>query len=196
MALLAAVGDLEVRLGQTLSGADADRAEALLADASSAFISAAGGQQIIEETTTDRLRVRNRRVTLPQRPVTDVASVVDLNDVAVTFDRRNEVLYLDLTSGLNWFEVEPRRTGLVLVDVEYTHGYPQVPDDVIGVVCQMAARAFGVPASGAGVSQESLGAYSYTVGTAAASGGFGMLPDERRIADSYRHDLGSLTVSP
>jgi hypothetical protein len=60
------------------------------------------------------------------------------------------------------------------------------PDGVIGIVCQMAMRAFGVDPTSSGHQQESIGGYSYSMGTSASSGAVGMLPDERRVLDLYR----------
>jgi hypothetical protein len=50
------------------------------------------------------------------------------------------------------------------------HGYETLPDDLVGFVCQVAGRAYATPATDGGVSQETLGAYSYTIGSAAAAG--------------------------
>lgn len=61
-----------------------------------------------------------------------------------------------------------------------------VPAEVVAVVCQMAARVYGSPADQSGVQQESLGGYSYTVGSAAASGAAGLLAAEKAVLDRYR----------
>lgn len=185
MAALATVADLEARLARSLTAEETTRADALL-DGASARVRSYTGQTFTQATTTDRLRVRSGAVRLPQRPVTDVTAVADMNTNDVTHTWHNgDVVYVtaDVPDSWAW---EPRRNGLSWVDVTYEHGYAAVPDDVIEVVCQMVLRAFGQPADGAGFTSESVGTYSYSVGAAAAAGAVGMLADERAALDVYR----------
>lgn len=185
MAALATTDDLADRLGRSFSADEAAQAALLLDDASAA-VRGHTGQQFTEDTTTERLRVRNGRVRLAQLPVTDVDGVTDIdgNDVAFTWDGGER---LDVSSSVpdNW-AWEPRKSGLAYVDVTYTHGYATIPDVIVAVVCQMAGRALGRPADETGVTQESIAGYSYTVGAAAAAGAVGMLADERAVLDRYR----------
>lgn len=185
MAALATTDDLADRLGRSFSPAEEARAALLLDDASAAVRSYTG-QHFTQETTTDRLRVRNGRVRLSQLPVTDVDSVSDIdgNDVTFTWNGGER---LDVNAGVpdDW-AWEPRVSGLAYVDVAYTHGYDAIPDDIVAVVCQIAGRAFGRPADDAGMTSETIAGYSYSVGAAAAAGGVGMLADERAVLDRYR----------
>lgn len=190
--MLATLDDLETRLGHAVD--NADRAEALLADASAAVV-AYTGQTFVQETTTARIRVRRGQIRLPQRPVTEVSAIADVDgvDVTHTWDGGSRI---DLTGNpLNWWEINTRTTGLNWVDVTYTHGYETVPSDVIGVVCQMAARALGRAAEESGITQESIAGYSYTVGSVAAAGAVGMLPEEKTTLDRYRRLLGQIEVA-
>jgi hypothetical protein len=148
------------------------------------------GQQFTStEDETIRLRVVNGVVRLPQRPVTAVASVEDVDGNAVEHtwhggDR------LELTVGVpdSWaFEV--RRHGLEYVDVTYSHG-GEVPEDVLAVVCQIASRAIGQPADQTGYASENIGIYGYTIGGAAAAGPLGTLTGERAVLDRYRRSAG------
>lgn len=193
MVALATVDDLEARTGLTLTQA---RAEALLDDAS-ARVRSYTGQQFTSDTTTDRLRVRNGRVRLPQRPVTAVTSVLDLNAVAVTYTRVNDIVVLDAGVPDTW-AWEPRTTGLLYVDVTYEHGYEddEIPDIIVAVVCQIAGRAYGSPSSDSGVQSESLGSYSYALGAAAGAGPLGLLADERAALDPFRRDLSMALFAP
>ena len=73
-------------------------------------------------------------------------------------------------------------------DVAMTWGYSTVPDAVQGVVARVARRGYSNPD---GVSQESLGGYSYsiaaTVGSAGYGGaGIGLLPGDLRELAEYR----------
>lgn len=193
MASLATTDDLEARLGSTL--ADEDRAQAVLDDVS-AVVRAYTGQQFTQEETTARLRSRNGIVKLPQGPVTAVATVenVDGNTVEFTWDAGSQVSLAGFEFSRS-FEVEPYRSRSIWVDVTYTHGYETVPADIVAVVCQMAGRAYGRTADSAGVTQESIAGYSYSVGAAAAAGPMGMLADERRILDAYRRPIGVIRVA-
>lgn len=193
LASLATVADLEGRLGRTFTVAESARATLLLADASAA-VRAYTGQQFTAATSTVRLAVRNGAVRLPQRPVSDVDTVVDTdaNDVTFTWHAGDVVhVTADVPDSWAW---EPRTSGLSHVDVTYTHGYDEIPAEVVAVVCQIAGRAFGRPADQAGVTQESIDDYSYAVGAATAAGGVGMLRDEKAALDRYRRVVGTAWV--
>lgn len=187
MTALADIDDLAARLpAGTIT--EPDRATQLLADVSAA-VRRYTGQTFTEETTTERLKVRKNKVRLPQRPVTAVNTVKDLNAVDVPYVLVNSVLELD-TAVIDTWAWEPRRTGLGYVDVDYDHGYSTLPDDLVGFVCQVAGRAYATPGTDGGVSQESLGAYSYQIGSAAAAGVIGFLPAERAWLDQFVYQLG------
>lgn len=178
---LATVSDLQSRLPQTLSPEDQDRAEVLLRDASARVRREAGGQEISARESTARLAVCCGLVTLPQYPVTAVGSVqtVDGDDVDVTWDGSLLTVYA---------------AGGTYVDVTYTHGYDPVPDDIVALVCQIAGRALSTPPTSSGVTQETLGAYTYGIGSAAASGPLGMLDEEKATARAYRRPTRPVSV--
>jgi hypothetical protein len=182
---LATSADVVARLGRALTTVEAARIDALLTDAS-ASVRNYTRQTITEETTTDRLRVRGGKVRLPQRPVTAVTSVTNMNGDPVLYQWFG---FDDLWTSPNVPDTwawEPWRTGIMAVDVTYTHGYDPVPDDIVGVVCSIVMRAIGREPVDAGITTESIQGYSYTLGSAAAAGGFGMLQAERDILDAYR----------
>lgn len=183
---LASTDDFEARLGSTI--ADEDRAQALLDDASAAVQAYTG--QAIEETTYTafRIQARNGVARLPQRPVTAVSAVVNVDGDTLdfTWDAGQVVNLGGLGFPLNSFEVEPFRNRRPYVDVTYTAGYATIPGDIVAVVCQAAIRAYGVDPQQAGLTSESIAGYSYSVGSAAASGAVGLLPAEKEILDRYR----------
>jgi hypothetical protein len=176
---LATIADLEARLGRTLTDTDIDRAAALLIDAS-ATVRNRTGQTFFAETTTARLRVRGTTLRLPQRPVTAVNTIssVDGDPVGFTW-YAGDIITLDSIPAVGW------------VDVDYNHGYEDVPDDIVGVVCNIAGRAFGTPSDEGGYQSETIGTYSYAVGAAGAAGAAGLLNDERAILDRYARVGGS-----
>lgn len=180
---LATLEDLEARLGRDLTSVSA-RAEALLRDASAKFRAEANGQEINRRSSTVRATLRDGRVRLSQVPVVSITSVEDIDGDSISYewDGRETLTFVTVGS----FEIEPIRSPQFVVDVTYVHGYEFVPDDVIATVCQIAGRALGQNADETGLSQETIGSYSYSVGGAAAAGPLGMLADERSIARRYR----------
>lgn len=200
MTALADVEDVEAVLGRTLTSAESDRMELLLAAASARFRAEAGGREFTAGESTLRLRVTDGRVTLPQRPVTAVTSV---HTVAAD-DATGPAVGTWAWDGLStltvgdWAGLQINAPELddpvSVVEVVYTHGYAEVPDDVRWAVASMAARVLSTAASGTGIESETIGGYSYRLGSAAGSGALGMTPDEQRIARRYRR-TGLSTVA-
>lgn len=195
MAPLATTADVEERLGRSLTSAETDRIDALLADAS-ATVRTYTGQQFTKATTTDKLRIRNGVIRLPQRPVASVSSVVDPNANAVlyTFDGIDRI-YTG-TNVPDTFTFEAWSTPLNVLTVTYVHGYDDIPDDIVGVVCSMASRALGVNPTAAAVVQEAVGPFSRSVGSIGAAGAIGLLPAERETLDRYRSVGGFVQTGP
>lgn len=192
---LATIEELQTRLKVTID--DEARAGAVLDDVS-AHVRAYTGQQFTLGATTDLL-ARSRRgiVRLPQRPVHTVSAVTDTNDNPLLHtwygDDRLQVS-VNLPDAFAW---EPWRQSPNLVKVSYEHGYDEIPAEIIGVVCQVAGRALGVAPEESGISQESIAGYSYSTGTAAAQGAFGLLPGEKAILDLHAHPhMAVIQVAP
>lgn len=199
---LASMDDLQNRLGRDLSDEEIGRAPYLLIDASSKIRSYTH-QQITQSETTDRVRITTRDglIRLPQYPVVSVATVISVETQVVI------PYYWDGLKLWGWGRFpssnietplynRSRRHGIV-VDVTYTHGYAPVPDEVIGVTCQVASRALGSQPDQAGVTQETYAGYSYTLGTAAASGGFGLLAAETEVLGDYMAPaVGPISMLP
>lgn len=187
---LATSDDLVDRLGRDLSDLETPRAAALLADASARFRFEAR-QQISESSSTARLRVDHGRIDLPQYPVTAVTAVRnDANtNIDVQWSTPSSWIYV---GSVDRFDLDYRTCEYL--NVTYTHGFDPVPDIVIAVICQMAGRALGVTLESTAITGEGLGAYNYTVGGAAAAGGFGMLPIEIELARSFRKPARPLSM--
>lgn len=156
---LAQPGDVADRLGRDLSSPEEVRVLALLSDAS-ALVRAYTGQQITEATTTDRLAVRGGHVRFPQRPVTAVASITDTTGTALSSiwysgDLADVTNLAATTSAQTW--IGPGLPSPVFVDVTYTHGYAEVPADIVSVVCDVVARSFSAYSSGLVPAESALG---------------------------------------
>jgi hypothetical protein len=188
---LATVLDLELRVGRELDDDERARAEVLLDDASAA-VRGYTGQQFTRSDSLVRLTPKDGRVRLSQRPVVVVASVNDVDGNALPFTLVGDRVTLSSTI-TSW-----ERNGVYVgpVDVTYTHGYEEIPGDVVAVVCQIAGRAFGTKSEDAGFTGETVQGYSYTVGGAAAAGPLGMLEDEKRVLDRYRRRGGAIRMGP
>lgn len=181
---LATTDDLEARLGRELTAEEAGRAEAILADASAAVRSYTR-QEFTSRESTVRLLPRDGRLLLPQRPVTAIDSVEDIDANAVSFewDGLDEIRIRGFVG--DGFEVDlldPYRARPI--DVTYTHGFAEVPDDIVSVVCSVALRALSRAGEDSGFTGERLGNYSYTL--ASPAGVSAILEDERSILNGYR----------
>lgn len=188
---LATIDALEAR-GITVD--DADRADNALADIS-ALVRAYTGQTftLVTDDLT-RIRTRNGEVRLPQRPVVDVTAVatVDGSTVDYVWDAGEVVFLSGFGVSLNSFEVEPFRNRATWLDVTYSHGYATTPDDILAVVCGLAAKALAREPTGADVTQESAGPFSRSFSTSSMALGV----PERSILDRYRRPIGLIQVSP
>ncbi|MGS2645836.1 hypothetical protein [Streptosporangium sp. G12] len=169
-----------VRLGYTLP---AGEAEALLRRAS-ARIRRAARQHISSITSTVRVRVEDGTAVLLGNPITAVTSVTQLAEdggAAVTgwrWDGRDRIHGINTspTTTLPAWACWPTD-----VMVTYTHGWTTIPDELLDLVCSVAARIGSVPASGgmeAGVRSESIDDYSVTYAVEALDAASGLLPGE------------------
>jgi hypothetical protein len=181
---LATFDDLEVRIEGGIPDSDAGRADAMLIDAS-AKIRRATRQTISVATTTATLRTVDRRITLPERPVTAVSAVTDLYNVAVTF-AWDGLQVVDFTG---WYDVvgnapewtATRRPNFPL-KVTYTHGYAEIPDDIIAICCASAARGLGSSLTDGNVRSESIDGYAQTL----SADPLELLPSELEVLKDYR----------
>lgn len=181
MTALATSDQLADRMTMTV---DPDRASAVLDDVSAAVRSYTG-QQITAGSSTIRLRVHGNRVTLPQRPVTDVSTIEDIDGNAVTYRWDGlEIVHLTLPT-ISSFEFD-YPVAIDVVDATYDHGYATSPDDIVAIVCNVAARCLATGAEMAGVTQESIAGYSVSYGAIGASGPVGFFRSELAVLDTYR----------
>jgi hypothetical protein len=176
MAMYATASELASYLQKDV---DTSSATLVLTIASDVFASRAGTR--FEATTTTYSvpstdGTANYRIYLPHTPVTAV-SAVRINGTAVTdYERIGSVLYRLIGFGYRWaFPPD-------LVEVDYTHGYTTVPDDVKGAVLETAAQAYEIPV-GAVVS-ESID--DYAVRYATTAGGLQLPQSAAAVAASYR----------
>ncbi|MFJ9662869.1 hypothetical protein ACIRPR_33580 [Streptomyces griseoflavus] len=163
LAPLATVEDLEAR-GLTVDPSEVSVVTVYLRVASAAVREAAG-TAISRTTSTITLEgAPGQRLTLPGPPIVSVDAVTA--DGRTLTDWRLSSGRLWRASG--WTGVEPSE-----IEVTYTHGLAEVPEDIVDLVCRMAAAALDAYRSdddGAGlattkeVTSERLGDWAVTYG--------------------------------
>ncbi len=192
---LASIEDVADLLGLDSVGLNASQAAAMLAQASAKF-RAEALCDFTAETSTVILRVTGATVSLPKRPVSEVTSVKGINSdgtvgaamVGWLFDGISTISVDDQA----WVINGPTLYRTDTVEVTWDHGFATVPEDVRWAVASMAARAISSPAP-AGVTGETIGAYSYRTGMGTASFAASMTPDEVKIAHRYRPHISTMT---
>lgn len=194
---LATVADLATLLGRTFTPGQEQQAQALL-DQASSVVRSYVRQDITRATTTDTFTMRRADpllhrcegvVTLPQRPIVDIATVL-VNGVE-TLD-----WWLDggdlLLRAWSW-DQPPAAHQPPQVTVTWTHGYDPVPGDIQAVVMQAANRVLVNPSQ---VRSETVGGESVTYLIPATGEALGVLLSrtEQKVLDRYRRTAGSVRV--
>lgn len=150
-----------------LYGFDSVESEHLMR--ASAFVHADAGPGLVAAETARTITARGPLIALPG-PVNSITSVTDEDGTAIDSDD------WELIPG-GWLQVS---AGIVtgLWVIVYDQG--AVPDGVVFLVCQVAARLAASPASmAAGAQQETVGSESVTYGWDAWKGQSGLTAGER-----------------
>jgi hypothetical protein len=131
LAPLASVADLEAR-GFTVDASETDIAGVYLGVASTAVREAAG-TAISRTTSTITLEgASGQWLTLPGAPIVSVDAVTVDGETATDWRLRSGRLW----RAAGWTGCEPSD-----IEVTYTHGLLDIPDDIVDLVCRMAAAA-------------------------------------------------------
>ena len=130
-------------------------------------------QRITYGTSTVTLPASDRR--LPERPVVSVESVVSEDGTALVAGTDYELV---------GDRVDTARTDRLTVT--YTHGLGTLPDDLVELVCTVAARMGGMPAElQAGVQQQGAGPFQQTYGWDAYKAASGLSEGEKQVLARY-----------
>jgi hypothetical protein len=186
MPALASIDDVETRLGRSLSVIEADRAEALLEDASALVVNYTG-QKFVVTTSSNLLRIKGSKVHLAQRPAIEVTEVTDTEGKPLPYVWDGfQTVRVDCTSA-------PNQSHVV---VTYEHGYEEVPGDVVAVVAGAAARTLSIPTEAAsGISQQTVGPFSVSYANWAVGGQVMLSPEEKLTLKKYKTTMiGSIDV--
>lgn len=202
---LATQADLEAALQRTLDPAQA----AMAIRRASARVRKHCRQEItLVENDTVTLPGGSRVLRLPQRPVvvddTHLLTVVELfgisNQEYVALEGRDFTrIGSELTRGEQWWAptrlmgwpfMRPMGIWADRVRVTYSHGYTEVPDDIVDVVCDLAQMSLTNPQ---GLRSESIDDYSRTFASETIGGA--------QLTDQHKEDLrpyrvGAFSVKP
>lgn len=139
---------------------------------------------------TSTVTVRGPSVLLAERPVTAITSVIDeVSDPDVPYTLTAEE-YILRPGGV--LEVPGFGGNL---EVTYAHGFATLPDELIELVCGIAARLGEVnPAAAAGVQQETGGSESVTYGFDSYNAISELSTGEKRVLDRLFPKRPSLVV--
>lgn len=192
LASLADLSDIEDRLGRDLDADESRRADVLLRDAS-AMVRAYCRRDFTESRDVVRLRPRGWKLILPQRPVTAVHELAAVQSFGTTILRTPltlwswvagaEVYLGDTTLVINGPELDYDQDK-IYVEVDYSYGYAEVPDDVRAVVANVAVKALIMPSGGL-VDMETIG--PMTVRYAGVNNGpLALTEPDRAILNRYR----------
>lgn len=199
MANFAEISDIEAFLQVTISTAgQIAAANRALSEATAAIRNYT--RQFLELVADETITLDSpggERLFLPELPVAEVSEVVEDGTVLTPGDHyklgQNGILH---RIGARWAK------GIQIVEVTYSHGYAELPDDIVAIATRAAARAYqaGLRASDdegvMGVSSKSLGDFSVAF-SGEQSGGAGegvmgasaarmLLMSEKDILNAYR----------
>lgn len=192
LAPLAELEDVEDRLGRSLTADETAKVSANLRDASAA-VRAYTRRDFTQTEETIRVRPRGYKVILPQRPVVAVTSVAMVSDFNGT-----EFVTPVPWSWVSGFEIHLVDPAIVIngpcqdwdddnvwAEIAYTHGYEEIPDNIVGVVANVALRQTTIP-NGGYVDSETAGPFTVRYTGAVGGGPLALNDGERRILNSYR----------
>lgn len=205
MDALADLTAVEARLGRPLTGPEADRATALLADASA--LVRAYTRQDFQRVDHDTIVVRGQQgeIRLPQRPVIDVTAVVaigaggapDIPVVGWQWDGLDTIRTAPNSPVVNlpelWYEDDVVAYPNTY-RVTYSHGAADVPSDVMAVVAAVVLRTLTAPTMAGGVTGETIGPYSYRTDGTGVGTGVMLTEADRQILARYRRKQGMSMV--
>lgn len=155
---------------------DTYTANQVLTLASGAFSEAACTWFEAQSTTFVTLGTLRRAIPLPFRPVTAVTAM-RINAVVVTgYTLIKNTVYRPVGFGTPYLLTPDK------VEIDLTHGYTSVPDDVKSAVLETAASGY-LQSNGTVVS-ERIDDYAVTFGT--SGGGVQLTSSARELAMSYR----------
>lgn len=214
---LAQTTDVTALLQRELTTAEATYAATLLASASGKVRSYT--RQILSQVLADTYTcfgTWEQRITLPQRPVTNISSIT-INGTAVaagsySWDRNGNIDILsgsfqpDVSGGFSgsksnlWgpagstflnYATGPNWNGpTAQIVVVYDHGFATVPSDITDEVAGLVASRIATPT---GISMEQVGGYKVSYARQSPTVSMVLTADVKEILNKYRQRSASLS---
>lgn len=215
--LLATIDDVAAILQRDLTSSEITNATRLLGMASD--IVRRYTRQSINQVTNDTIVLPgnwDNVLVLPQRPVTNVSSVLinGASPVYQVWRTIDDCLFMGTGAYQPDFGVllwggnalwgpagsntGPQATGATwqgpssLITVTYTHGFSEIPGDIVNVVAGMVALAVASPV---GVAMERLGGWQ-TQYSRSEGGSMALQPADKEILNYYRKRAISSSIAP
>lgn len=198
---LATPANLVALLGRELTADEETRAVGLLASASTRIRRYTRQDFTFVANDVQVLRGDGDTIRLPQRPVTAVTSVVavgagGLPDVPLAgwwFDGIDVVYLRGCAIVINlpeWWHEYPTD----VYRVTNSHGYAEIPADVVDVCAGMVLRTLTAPTQAGGVRSETLGSYSYQLEAAGVGLTVRLSDEDKEILKDYRQKSSSIRM--
>jgi hypothetical protein len=196
LSTLAQIIDVEARIGRAVVDEERVQVQAQLEDAS-AVVRNYCRRDFTQTQSTDLFRAVGQAVKLTNRPVVSVEAIsaIGLGGIRVAlptwfFDGLDRVW---ITGGPADYvinlpeELYDLGRDSALVEVTYTHGYVEIPSDIVAVVAGMVVRTQILPGRGY-LAAESVGDDSYRIAgdRQPASGPLALGAADRTVLNAYR----------
>lgn len=194
MTAYASLGDVQMFTLNEPTPAQSARIPALL-DQATARINAYIRRDLNKTQTTSILRSVGAVCTLPKTPVLSVDSVKLIDYLGRAWDVPvfgfDSIDRLDLSfynAVVNLPAVMLDATWSGSVEVTYTHGYDQIPQEIVDLTAELVARVLNSPMQGVtGVRGQTVGPYSVQIDSSGAGGGLiSLTPDDKQLLAKYR----------
>lgn len=197
---------LAARLGRELTDPEQIRADALLRDASVQARRYCRKPFMVQTDDVIDVRVHDSELKLPGRPISAVTSVtakgspgLGLPDIPVPWFVFDQIDVIRLDPGAHgiinlpeawWDYSDLYRT----FEVVYTHGTPEVPDEVTMVVANACLGVLMAPTQAAGLIGETIGPYSYRMERGGAGLTVAFSQADKEALDDFRDKQGTIYV--
>lgn len=203
---LAQVVDVTNRLGRLLTDVEQTRVIALLGDASSQVRRYCRKDFLFHENDVISIKGDGSTIKLPYRPVVTVTDVIaisgrpDIPDIPVSwwvFDGIDEISIAESSaSGVvnlpeAWYDYGAFPGTF---QCTYSHGYSEVPDEVVMVVANAVIAVLLAPTMAAGVIGETVGAYSYRLERSGGGISVALSQGDLSSLNDYRDMYGSVKL--
>jgi len=206
---LASPDDIVARLGRNLNQVEMARIDALLRDGSAIIRRFCREDFVWYDSDSITTSADGGIIVLPWRPIASIDTVTALSGVPGIPDIPVTWYHFD---GIDTITVmNPRQSGIInLPELWYeetfwwggsffvagSHGYLDVPDDVVSVLCTALISELATPTMSATLASESIGPYSYSMRRTSGAGLNAALLDagmKTALAD-YRKAQGTIQI--